>query len=253
MTFECDICGHTTKTRAAIWKHKQSKHSEETDMVESDEQGGGLEEDTLTDTHSPPTVEDSDIDTDSPTSSPIPDWAKQFTYTVEETPTITAPTPLKAITMKKAPKKGTKKNKKQIEEESKNNLTMLKMGYKAVDNVANKYKEAINPSTKLIKRSDSDYDWVAKSTNAYMVENNYFISDYLSTGKIALVANAWFFGTVGASVYKDTKKVDGALGVVKAPFRFGKKLLSYIPVFGRRFRTKKPDGFIIPEEVMPDA
>lgn len=244
--YECDICGHTTKTRAGMYKHKKSKHSDEpegdSDAPDIQMEGDSVNADGEVSSPQSP-VDDPITDEESAPSTPTPSWADAYSYTPEEKPTITAPTPLKAITLSKQQKSGKKRTKAQQKEEERNNHTMLKMGYKAVDNFANKYKKAINPSTKEIKRAESDYEWVSKATNAYMIEEGMFISDYLSTGKIALIANGWFFGTAGASVYGDMRKAERGVGIITAPVRGIKKVLSYIPVFGKRFRAKPQTQF----------
>lgn len=229
-------CGKTLATRAGIWKHENK--------CEQNTNGLGVE----------PQLEDS-VSPASFTEGESPSEATPFTedsqpsyanFTFEEQDVegqIPVPTALRFVAKKAGDDKkgGKKKSKAEILNMTKSNEAMLKMGYKTVDNLASKYRVGItNDESMTINHSEADYNWISGITNAYLMERGFDINSYIGTGKAAIVCNAWWFGSIGSTLHNDAKKLDKKLNIIRTPISWGRKLLSFIPIIGKRFK-KKPE------------
>ena len=221
-------CSKVLKSRAGIYKHElKCEHSM------------GVSEETEMSEESPSSPESHTTDVEEPDSS-TPTF-QNYSYKVEDLESdIPVPSPLKFITGGKK-SSGKKKNQQELAIMSKTNEAMLSLGYKSVDGLASRYRVAITGDEEMtITHSESDYKWISGMTNAYLMEKGFDINAYLGTGKAAIICNSWWFGSIGATLHKDAKKLDKSLGLLRKPLGGIKKLLSYIPIIGKRFRQEKP-------------
>lgn len=211
-------------------------------MGEADEQQDGdfLSPDPTEVGESPTTPTYSSDDTE-PITDDQPSYT-QYTYDADDLKGIPVPTPLKMIVgADKDAKKNKNKSKQEIANMAKTNQAMLKMLYKSADTVASKYRVAItDDEDMIITHSEADYNWISGMSNAYLMEKGFDINSYIGTGKAAIICNGWWFGSIGATLHNDAKKLDKKLGLIRKPLSWGRKLLSYIPIVGKRFK-KKPD------------
>jgi hypothetical protein len=224
-------CGKVLKSRAGIYKHELKC-----------DYSMGVSHETLEDLPSSPFSHEPEVVADeatAPSDSNQPTYT-QYTYTSDEVEdNMVIPSPLKFITGGNKTKSGKKKNKAELATMAKTNEAMLSMGYKTIDTVASKYRVAITgDESMVIQHSESDYKWISGMSNAYLVEKGIDINAYFGTGKAALICNSYWFGSIAHTLHKDAKKLDKSLGLLRKPMSGIRKLLSFIPIIGKRFRTK---------------
>ena len=151
-----------------------------------------------------------------------------------ESPTEVVPTVLKRITPTVA---GQKKTRKEMEQERKTNVALLKVGYRTGDVLLTRYKRALmeDPQAEAITHSETDYDWISGVSNSALEENGVSIGAAIGTTQIALIANTYWFGAPVAKIHKEadkspfTGRVGGAVG----------RLLERVPVLGKRLRARR--------------
>jgi len=249
--FKCDGCGKSHwKTRSGLWKHQQNCEAYSGDaeplqsrsIREEEEQTGESATDAPT-THSYD-ADDTDVKLGSPTPSSndtdtwdneggAPEWT-EFTFEAEEA-TEELPPVLKAIAK---PKPKRDKRKKMTAKEKKiqgdTNVALFKMGLGAVDYGITRYGRAvmIDDSYECI-HSDSDKQLVANAQWAYCQEKGIDIAASIGTGHIALALTGWYVAPPLMKIQKKSK-----VPLLKKRGNGIKRLLSRIPIFGRRFRDK---------------
>jgi len=151
-----------------------------------------------------------------------------------EAPTEVVPTVLKRITPTVA---GQKKTRKEMEQERKTNVALLKVGYRTGDVLLTRYKRALmeDSQAEAISHSETDYDWISGVSNAALEENGISIGAAIGTTQIALISNAYWFGASVAKIHKEadkspfTGRVGGAVG----------RFLERVPVLGKRLRARR--------------
>ena len=151
-----------------------------------------------------------------------------------EAPTEVVPTVLKRITPTVA---GQKKTRKEMEQERKTNVALLKVGYRTGDVLLTRYKRALmeDPNAEAISHSETDYDWISGVRNAALEENGISIGAAIGTTQIAVISNAYWFSSPLMKIHKEadkspfTGRVGGAVG----------RFLERVPVLGRRLRARR--------------
>jgi hypothetical protein len=224
-------CGKVLASRAGIYKHEQKC---------SLNNMGETEETVVEDSLSPDSIEVGETPTSPTIDDEQPEYT-QYTFSVDELETnIPVPTPLKMlIGADKDKKSGKKKSKQELLNMSKTNVAMLKMVYKSTDNLASRYRVAIcNDEEMIISHSEADYNWISGMSNQYLMDKGFDINSYIGSGKAAIICNAWWFGSIGATLHSDAKKLDKSLGLIRKPISWVKKILSFIPIIGKRFKNK---------------
>jgi len=232
MTYECDICGHSVKTRSAMWKHKKSKHPdpESDSMGEEVDHLGSAPEDLGDDSPTPP-----------PSSSEEPVWTS-FDLGLDETVTHTAPSVLKvaAKQAKNPPKK--KMTKAQEKAHDDLNVQLLKGVLTVGDGLMEKYARAVTlDQDYVIKHDDSTKTMTAEAQYRYLKSKGLDPSKVINEGVIAGALTAHYFGKPLMEVRKKSK-VPLLKGASK---RFG--FMKRIPILGRFFGRKRKQQ---PEEVI---
>ena len=202
--------GRQFATRSGAWKHSKS----------------------LDDTPEPPaepqyeSVQDNEPD---PLS-----WASVDFGGDMESPTEVVPTVLKRITPTVA---GQKKTRKEMEQERKTNVALLKVGYRTGDVLLTRYKRALmeDSQAEAITHSETDYEWISGVSNAALEENGISIGAAIGTTQIALIANGYWFAAPVAKIHKEadkspfTGRVGGAVG----------RFLERVPVLGKRLKARR--------------
>tara|TARA_R110002110_G_scaffold129953_3_gene310175 strand:- start:975 stop:1703 length:729 start_codon:yes stop_codon:yes gene_type:complete len=151
-----------------------------------------------------------------------------------EAPTEVVPTVLKRITPTVA---GQKKTRKEMEQERKTNVALLKVGYRTGDVLLTRYKRALMEDSQAdaISHSETDYDWISGVSNAALEENGISIGAAIGTTQIALIANTYWFAAPVAKIHKEadkspfTGRVGGAVG----------RFLERVPVLGKRLKARR--------------
>lgn len=223
MTHECDICGHTVKTRSALWKHKKNKHPE----TDSDSTG---EEATVVSSAPASSGEE-----ETPTPPPTPDepvWAS-FTLDFDDEVTDTAPAVLKiaakeAANPKKAKKKMTKAEAKAFGDL---NIALLSSGLRLGDQVMQRYARAVTlQDDYVVKHDESTIKMTAEAQWRYLDSKGIAPSLVINEGIIAGALTAHYFGAPLYRIRKESKVklIKGRLG-----------FLQRIPVLGRFLGRKK--------------
>jgi hypothetical protein len=125
-----------------------------------------------------------------------------------------------------------KRSKEEIAAEIGTNVAILKIGYKSADHLMTRYKRAVTADPDaLVTHQEADYEWISTITNTALDHRGLSIARFLGPGSIALLANSYWFG---APLYKISKQAK------RNPFKSGmiRRILSKIPILGRRFRKK---------------
>jgi len=203
--------GRQFATRSGAWKHSKSL-------------------DETLDTPVEPKYEPIEAD-DEP--DPI-SWASVDFGGDMEAPTEVVPTVLKRITPTVP---GQKKTRKEIEQERKTNLALLKVGYRTGDVLLTRYKRALmeDPNAEAISHSETDYEWISGVSNSALEENGISIGAAIGTTQIALIANGYWFGAPVAKIHKEadkspfTGRMGGAVG----------RFLERVPVLGKRLKARR--------------
>ena len=151
-----------------------------------------------------------------------------------QAPTEVVPTVLKRITPTVA---GQKKTRKEMEQERKTNVALLKVGYRTGDVLLTRYKRALmeDSQAEAITHSETDYEWISGVSNAALEENGISIGAAIGTTQIALIANGYWFAAPVAKIHKEadkspfTGRVGGAVG----------RFLERVPVLGKRLRARR--------------
>jgi len=203
--------GKQFATRSGAWKHSKSL-------------------DETPDTPVEPKYEPIEAD-DEP--DPI-SWASVDFGGDMEAPTEVVPTVLKRITPTVP---GQKKTRKEMEQERKTNVALLKVGYRTGDVLLTRYKRALmeDPNADAISHSETDYEWISGVSNAALEENGISIGAAIGTTQIALIANGYWFGAPVAKIHKEadkspfTGRMGGAVG----------RFLERVPVLGKRLKARR--------------
>jgi len=214
--------GRQFATRSGAWKHSKSI-----------DDGATREE-------GQPEVETrKSSDRDSPTSElydePDPlSWASVDFGGDMESPTEVVPTVLKRIT---PTVEGQKKTRKEMEQERKTNVALLKVGYRTGDVLLTRYKRALmeDPNADAISHSETDYEWISGVSNAALEENGISIGAAIGTTQIALIANGYWWMAPVAKIHKEadkspfTGRMGGAVG----------RFLERVPIIGKRLKARR--------------
>tara|TARA_R100000664_G_scaffold5273_1_gene10116 strand:- start:7941 stop:8660 length:720 start_codon:yes stop_codon:yes gene_type:complete len=200
-------------TRSGAWKHSKS-----------------LDVEPEVDEPSEPTLSN-DVSDNQP--DPI-SWASvDFGGELEEV-TEVVPNVLKKIT---PTVQGGKKTRKELEQERKTNIAILKIGYRTGDHLLTNYKRAMleDPKADAITHSEDDYTWISGVSNAALEENGLSIGSVVGTTQIAVIANGYWFGSPIAKIHKEAEKspfkgrIGGSVG----------RFLERLPFIGKRLKARK--------------
>ncbi len=247
--FVCETCGKSYKSRSGLWKHQKKmlhgKFANSEKIGDDDAYLGRGDDPSQTTTHSdsksdgvgstiPP---ESRSDSDPPSDTPsFMDW--DFGSAQDQEGTDQIPTAFKSIV--KSPPMGSKKlSKAQYAALEKQNLGILKMGLTTIDVLLSKYGSVLHQDPEFkVAHSESDKDLVANAQYRYMEEKGLFLTNYLSTGSIALGLTTWYVAAPVIRIRKDAKR------------KFFKNgIMGRLPLIGRLFRRKKPEPSTIGQNV----
>jgi len=227
-TYSCSKCGDWVGKRSGYYKHaKKCAGTQGTESVE------------------PPTSPATDEPASSPAVPPSQEPAEEISWEsfgadleVETDTTDYIPTPLTIAAKRakglsgKSAKKMSVKEKKMLEE---TNITLIKQFAGLVDfGLTRLGRYATMDEEFVVKHGNGDKEMVANATWAYMDEKEIYPSVHISTGLIAGGLWAYYVAPPVMRIRKQAKK--------KLLKNGGKRLLSWVPIFGRRFRKKKPQG-----------
>lgn len=233
--YECLDCGWTGK-RSGYYKH--AKKCTPTNGAESTGS-------------SSPTVDESDA---SPTAPPIREevepeqedtvedsWASfGADLELETNTTDYIPTPLTIAAKRVRGLKGktgklSAKEKQMLEE---TNLALLNQLTGGVDFALTKFGQyATLDDDFVVKHSQASRDAVSRATWAWMDEQEIYPSMHIGTGTIALALWGYYVAPPVMRIRKNQKK--------KLLKNGGKKMLGWIPIFGKRFRKPKQKGWVV--------
>jgi len=214
--------GRQFATRSGAWKHSKSI-----------DDGATREE-------SQPEVEtrkssDRDSSFSEPDDEPDPvSWATMDFGGEMESPTEVVPTVLKRITPTVP---GQKKTRKEMDQERKTNVALLKIGYRTGDVLLTRYKRALmeDPNADAITHSETDYEWISGVSNAALEENGVSIGAAIGTTQIAVIANGYWFSSPLMKIHKEadkspfTGRMGGAVG----------RFLERVPILGKRIKARR--------------
>jgi hypothetical protein len=224
--FSCEDCGKEYKTNSGLWKHRQkcvAVAKEETmgEEVGSAHQSVGIEESIPT---PPPSQEESESDSI---------WNTWGETSFEEAPSEKIPTQLKLLAKGKTPKanrkKLTAKEQKALDEKS---VALITTGLTLYDSGISLYgKKALADPEYECRHADSEKRMVSEATLDMLKDKGVEITNLLSPTTVAIALLGAY--TI-PPIYKINKK--SKRSIIK---NGGKRMLSWIPIFGRRFRNKK--------------
>lgn len=223
--FSCEDCGKEYKTNSGLWKHKQKCVPEEIETkgeeLGSAHQSVGIEESIPT---PPPSSEESDNDSI---------WNTWGETSFEESPSEKIPTQLKLLAKGKTPKanrkKLTAKEQKALDEKS---VALITTSLTLYDSGISLYgKKALADPEYECRHADSEKRMVSEATLDMLKDKGVEITNLLSPTTVAIALLGAY--TI-PPIYKINKK--SKRSIIK---NGGKRMLSWIPIFGRRFRKKK--------------
>ena len=242
MTYVCETCGKSYKSRSGLWKHQKKfghgrfsgdVNESDTIMVEDGDSQTANDPTTLsmgsdTLSQSPDGSGSSNPPETPPTTSGDTTFAwADFDFGADES-TDTIPTPLKSI-VRGVPNEGGKLSKAQRKALEDQNKGILKMGLTTIDVLLTKYGQAVSLDENFkVEHSETDKDLVANAQYRYLEERGLFLTNYLSTGMIAGSLTVWYVGSPLMRIRKNAKRK-----LIRG------RLLSRLPLIGRFFKRKE--------------
>ena len=232
MTFDCPLCSKTFATNSGLWKHTKNKHSNGVALNEDSSETSSPN----ADAHTKP---DGIASEESLPTPPLEDGEKTVWNTwktaVVDSSTENIPMPLKLIstTGKLANKVNlTKAEQASVDEKA---VAVLKLTLTAADTITGMYGRAITlDDSYSCRHSEGEKTLVAEAQLAAFKDKGIEVTSILSPTTVALALTAGYIVPPIISLQKDKKK--------KLLKGGGRKLLSWIPIFGKRFRTPKGLG-----------
>lgn len=220
----CLQCEKTYKTRAGLWKHVKAKHQvDNEETIEISESTGEGESSPAS--FNPPVEEaPSPVGTEEPEE---PEWLS-WNFENDENATDVIPSALNSIL--DSPQMGSSKlSKAQRAALEKQNHALLKLGLTTVDILLSKYGSVVSEDPSFsVNHDEKTKDLVANAQYRYLEEKGLFLTNYLSSGAIALSLTSWYVAAPMVRIRKHAKK------------RFFKvRILSRLPLIGRFFKSKE--------------
>lgn len=218
--------GREFGTRAGAWKHSKN-----------------LEEPEPTPTVETKTESETESET-SPQTEADDSWA---TFDIsdmlgEDGASEVIPSALKKI--QPAGSQDRKKSKAQLKAERATNVALLKIGYRTGDHVLTRYRRVMleDPTAHPITHTEEDYTWISGVSNTALEESGINLGSAIGPTQVALVANAYWFGSPIARIHAESEK---------SPFKGEagsrvRRFLERIPFIGRRLK-KKANSTPIPD------
>ena len=163
-----------------------------------------------------------------PEPEPTPAWAT-FDFEDYEGPNEFVPGVLKQI---KPASGGSKKSQKQFEAEKQTSLAILGVGYRSMDVVLTKYKQAIlqDRDAEPIRHSEQDIEWISEITNAALLHSDVHLANAFSPVQVAVVCNGYWFGKPIYQIQKEAKR---------SPFAGAGRIIERLPFIGRRLKARR--------------
>lgn len=236
MSFTCEDCGKEYASRSGLWKHqKKMGHgkfanvAEET-TTEGESRFGSPLPDEDNSSPPPPIQEETTIVEDDEEDSLWNTWGQ---VEFEESPTESIPKELKLLTKGgnkgKKRKKLTAKEQKALDEKS---VALITTGLTLYDSGITLYgKKALQDPDYECRHGDKEKRMVSEATLEMLKEKDIEITNILSPTTVAVALLGAYTVPPLYKIQKRTKR-----GIIK---NGGRKLLSWIPIFGRRFRKPK--------------
>ncbi|MHC4950486.1 MAG: C2H2-type zinc finger protein [Planctomycetota bacterium] len=229
MTLTCEDCGKEYKTRSGLWKHQQ-KCVADGNTKEGETRFGSPQPNEDNSSPPPPIQEEETEIVEEDDSDSI--WNTWGQTEFEATPTETIPKELKLLSKggnKRSKKKLTAKEQKALDEKS---VALITTGLTLYDSGISLYgKKALQDPLYECRHSDKEKRMVSEATLEMLKDKDIEITNMLSPTTVAVALLGAYTVPPIYKIQKQTKR-----GIIK---NGGKKLLSWIPVFGRRFRKPK--------------
>jgi hypothetical protein len=228
--FTCSDCGKEYKSKSGLWKHQQKcLNTDDEEIASLEKNGGDGLNHTEDDAHLSSSPSDSSTDGDSPTSDSV--W-NTWGETEYEPTTESLPPQLKLLkggTGRKSGKKMTAKEQKALDDKT---VALLEMGLSMADAGISLYgQKALLDEDYQCKHSQSEKRMVATAQMEALKEKGIELTNVLTPTTVAVALTGAYLVPPIYKINKKSKK-----SIVK---NGGRRLLSYIPIFGRRFRKKK--------------
>ena len=228
MSFECPECSKSFATNSGLWKHTKNKHTN----------GVALNEREMSETSSPNADAHTKPDVREQESSPTPPletvW-NTWQSAVIDSSTENIPMPLKIIstTGKLANKTNlSKAEQKSVDEKA---IAVLKLVLTGTDTLTGMYGRAITLDEDYsCRHSEAEKTIVAEAQLAAFKDKGIEVTDILSPMTVAVALTAGYMVPPIVKLQKNKKR--------KLLKNGGRKVLSWIPIFGRRWRTPKVEG-----------
>ena len=227
---------------SGLWKHKKAKHGDADTQVKGGNSSPNVHSRTLasnldegTDLPSPPVLE-TDITTDETESI----WNKWETTIVDES-TESVPSGLKMIAAGGKVLSGAKLSKAQRKALDEKSIALLTLGLTGADGLITFYGQKTTLSDDYsCRHSSGEKRIVAEAQLEAFKSKGIEITSVLSPTTIAVALTAGYIIPPIVKLQKNKKR--------KLLMGGGRKLLSYIPIFGRRWRTTKEESTFFNEE-----
>lgn len=232
MSFDCPECSKSFATNSGLWKHTKNKHFNGVALNEDSSETSSPN----ADAHTKP---DGIASEESLPTPPLEDNEKTVWNTwqsaVIDSSTENIPMPLKLIstTGKLAGKTNlTKAEQKSVDEKA---VAVLKLVLTGADTATTLYGRAITLDNDYsCRHNEAEKTLVAEAQLAAFKDKGIEVTDILSPMTVAIALTIGYVVPPVISLQKNKKK--------KLLKNGGKKLLSWIPIFGRRWRTPKVEG-----------
>ena len=236
---QCEHCGREFASKSAKWKHINYNRCPELKSDSPDPEPEVRIEDHGAESEPASVGLSSDEEDYSPSGSAQSSddlWSTWGAIEVEEA-TDSIPTPLKVIA-KTSP---TKSKKKRTAAEQKNMdakaEAIVIMAAGGVDKVLSAYGSAVTMSDYEVRHSDGEKKMLASATVDYAKSRGTDLADVLTPGLVCATLWAGYVVPPVARINRNRKRA-----LLKGG---GRKILSFIPIFGRRFR--RPKSTLVPE------
>ena len=234
--FDCPDCGKIFQTNSGLWKHSKNKHSTE-----------AAQNETVLVSSSPKiaayTTTDADGDNQNPPASPPPFteseegtlWNKWKSMEVDAN-TESIPLSLKIIsTTGKIASKGklTKAEQIAIDEKA---VAVLKLCLSGCDSLIGVWGRTVTlDDSYTCRHSDAEKTLVAEAQLEAFKHHGIEVTQILSPTTVALALTGGYLVPPIIALSKNRKRT-----LIK---NGGRRLLSWIPIFGKRFRHKEEETF----------
>jgi hypothetical protein len=233
--FQCPDCHKSFKTNAGRWKHSKSKHGVAVETQAELESSSPNHSRSLADLDGATEIPD-------PASSQETIWNK-WSIPNDDDSNSSIPLPLKLVAKTGKIAAGAKLSKVQQKAVDEKAIALLKLTLTGADFCIGHYGRTITlDNTYSCRHSDSEKTLVAEAQLEAFKDKNIQVTSILSptTVALALTAGYVFPPIVALQRNKKRKMLKGG----------GRRMLSWIPIIGKRFKPKPTDFF---EQLVEDS